>query len=247
MITCKIDSREQLLFNDLIIAYKNENVRIEKEMLTIGDIMILNDEHPILLIERKSVRDLVQSLKDGRYHDQRRRWKQFQENVPDARVSIWIEGDLFMFDIDQQTRSSLLNSLLRLQSIHSIIVYQTKDHNTFVQSLGIILDKFIKDPNHLTNVQSSTNIVNMRIYKKTLDIDENVYWKNCLSIIPNISMSTAIKISETFPSLVEFIDYVKTDPKSVLQKLASIQISTKRKLGSVASTKIIKCLTGISL
>jgi ERCC4-type nuclease len=43
---------------------------IEKKVITLGDIHFVNDEKEVLIIERKSLSDLIASIKDGRYEEQ---------------------------------------------------------------------------------------------------------------------------------------------------------------------------------
>lgn len=236
MISCVIDSREQELIKDLE-GFDN----VKSEMLTIGDLIVYNEEKPIFLIERKSVRDLVQSLKDGRYHDQRRRWKEFQNDFPDLSVSLWVEGDLMGVEMDETLRGSLLNSLFRLQSIHGVIVHHVKNRNAFVKSLKLVLEKFNKDPSHLlggSDVKSS-NTLDMRNYKKDKNGQES-FWRNCLSLISGVSQNTAMKIVQVFPTLKGFIEQDKIELE---KKLSEISIG-KRKLGKALADKIIKHVMG---
>jgi ERCC4-type nuclease len=70
----KVDVREQDLLqqiNQLLInipLYKN--IIVKTESLPIGDIIISNEKEDKLIIERKSVSDLMSSIKDGRYEEQ---------------------------------------------------------------------------------------------------------------------------------------------------------------------------------
>ena len=66
----KVDSREKDLQNKLsyyiasIPAFRN--LKIVVENLPIGDVIISNNNDDELIIERKSVNDLLSSIKDGR-------------------------------------------------------------------------------------------------------------------------------------------------------------------------------------
>jgi ERCC4-type nuclease len=234
---CIIDSREQSLLHDLEDIL-DKQVELKSEMLTIGDLILRRDENdPLLLIERKTIRDLVSSIKDGRYHDQRRRWATFQQDFPNCRISLWLEGDLLSTSMDETLRGSLLNSLFRLQSIHNVIVYMIRSRESFVKSLQLVLNKFLKDPYHLVNDKSSsTNVTDMKQYKR-ISGDQNEFWMNCLAIIPGVSLSFAELIVKEFPSLTEFIDQVRNNKEETITKLANIQ--KKRKLGQKLATKIV--------
>ncbi len=69
----KVDNREK----DLIQLLENQNVSFIKENLEIGDIQFLEKDDTnnqlLVLIERKSYLDLSNSIKDGRYKEQKNR------------------------------------------------------------------------------------------------------------------------------------------------------------------------------
>ena len=70
-----IDSRERDLYNSLdsIITDKTNEIRIENQVLDIGDVYLKSEEKDILLMERKTIPDLLASIKDGRYEEQSHR------------------------------------------------------------------------------------------------------------------------------------------------------------------------------
>ena len=68
-----LDERENQLH--YLLEEKNKelefSVVIEKKVLPLGDIVFVNDEGTdFLIIERKSLSDLIASIKDGRYNEQ---------------------------------------------------------------------------------------------------------------------------------------------------------------------------------
>ena len=65
-ISIKIDSREQLPVQP--------SFSFQMESLPLGDVCFLYDSHECILIERKSYKDFVASLKDGRWENQRIRY-----------------------------------------------------------------------------------------------------------------------------------------------------------------------------
>lgn len=70
----KIDSREGLLIQqihyliDTIINFKNLKIKVGP--LPIGDVIICDDNEDKMIIERKTLVDLLASIKDGRYEEQ---------------------------------------------------------------------------------------------------------------------------------------------------------------------------------
>ena len=72
-----LDNRENPLYekcSTILKISKNEDLILSKEVLSIGDILIqTNEGKDIILIERKSIQDLLSSIKDGRYEEQSHR------------------------------------------------------------------------------------------------------------------------------------------------------------------------------
>jgi ERCC4-type nuclease len=92
----KVDSREKDLQDKLsyyisfIPAFRN--LRVISESLPIGDIIISNNNDDILIIERKSVTDLLSSIKDGRYEEQSYRLN--GNKVHNHNIIYLVEGDI---------------------------------------------------------------------------------------------------------------------------------------------------------
>lgn len=86
-----IDVRE----HDLIEAFKKlaENTAIETAALAVGDIIIRAETSgkDVVIIERKTLADLISSIKDGRYEEQSHRLKH-AGGVPTHNVIYMIEG-----------------------------------------------------------------------------------------------------------------------------------------------------------
>jgi len=94
----KIDMRERDLItvmNDLIKNIpKYNNIKTEIVNLELGDIIIYDDtsDTNISIIERKTIKDLLSSIKDGRYDEQSYRLN--GETLPNHNIIYMIEGDV---------------------------------------------------------------------------------------------------------------------------------------------------------
>jgi len=92
----KIDVREPDLLQHInhltstIPIFKN--LIIKSEALPIGDIIIADDSNEKLIIERKSVSDLLASIKDGRYEEQSYRLNGLEQH--NHNIIYLIEGDV---------------------------------------------------------------------------------------------------------------------------------------------------------
>lgn len=89
-----IDNREHLLYEkcETILSNDRGYATIEKQVLPIGDILIKTDEgKDVMIVERKSLADLLASIKDGRYEEQSHRLKH-ASGFPSHNVLYIIEG-----------------------------------------------------------------------------------------------------------------------------------------------------------
>ena len=131
-ILCKIDNRERDLIQ--IIDFP-----ICKDNLEIGDIQIIEQENEIekllVLIERKSYKDLSSSIKDGRYKEQKNR---ILHSIPSNIRKIYLlEGNAKEFKLPKSVlQGTILNTILR-DNLH---VYFTKNINETVEWIKMILN-----------------------------------------------------------------------------------------------------------
>ena len=124
----KVDVREAELikiFESLIATIPIfKDLKIQLESLPLGDIIIYDDERnaDLLILERKSISDLLASIKDGRYEEQSYRLTGL--NQPNHNIMYIIEGDVnsqhqfkgnyFKNKFSGNANSSTTNSLEKL-------------------------------------------------------------------------------------------------------------------------------------
>ena len=92
----KVDYREASLLqqmNNLILTVPSfKSIKIKTENLPIGDIIINNETEDKIIIERKSISDLLSSIKDGRYDEQSYRLNGLDNH--NHNIFYLIEGDI---------------------------------------------------------------------------------------------------------------------------------------------------------
>jgi ERCC4-type nuclease len=92
----KIDTREAALLqqinNQVTVIPVFKNIKVISETLPIGDIIINDETEDKIIIERKSVADLLSSIKDGRYEEQSYRLNGL--NHHNHNIVYLIEGDV---------------------------------------------------------------------------------------------------------------------------------------------------------
>ena len=112
-----LDERENSLFEHIkTISINFQNIHLSKKVLPLGDILIsqtdsLDPEKDLLLIERKSVADLLASIKDGRYEEQSHRLIH-ASGFPKHNIIYVIEGGFsFLKPADKKIVYSAITSL----------------------------------------------------------------------------------------------------------------------------------------
>lgn len=92
----KVDTRESALLqqinNQVSIIPVFKSIKVQSETLPIGDIIINDETEDKIIIERKSVNDLLSSIKDGRYEEQSYRLNGL--NHHNHNIIYLIEGDV---------------------------------------------------------------------------------------------------------------------------------------------------------
>lgn len=114
----KIDNREADLVRccNYIIsispAYKDITIVVEN--LPIGDIILMKDDKEKVIVERKSIRDLAASIKDGRYEEQSYRLNGLP--IHNHNIIYLIEGDMNKFNVfkDRTEKLTLYSSMVSL-------------------------------------------------------------------------------------------------------------------------------------
>lgn len=110
-----LDNRENPLYEKCLAILnntKNQELILSKEVLSLGDISIqTNEGKDIVLIERKSIQDLIASIKDGRYEEQSHRLIH-SSGIPRHNIQYIIEGGIsFLNPAEKKLVFSAMTSL----------------------------------------------------------------------------------------------------------------------------------------
>jgi ERCC4-type nuclease len=114
----KIDVREHELIKlckyYLEISPSYKDISIEVEALPLGDAIITDGSNERVIIERKSLRDLTASIKDGRYEEQSYRLNGI--NHHNHNIIYLIEGDMNRPNVfkDKMDKSTLYSAMFSL-------------------------------------------------------------------------------------------------------------------------------------
>lgn len=183
----QLDTREQ----DLIAQIKSlisfipifKDIKIEIITLPLGDIILFDNENntPKIIIERKSINDLVASIKDGRYEEQSYRLNGLDH--PNHNILYLIEGDMNSSNRFRDTKTEKLticSAILSLNYYKGFSVIRTfnlEETATFICNTSVKLSK-----ERTTNRKAYYSIDNThytqkiceQVYEQVGGTDENV-------------------------------------------------------------------------
>lgn len=229
-----VDERETALYNFLI---RKDNT-IEKQVLTLGDIIIKDEEEIKYIIERKTITDLIASIKDGRYKEQSHRLMHTSE-IPLNRIIYIIEG-LFngQTELEKQIVYSSMVSLNQFKGFSVMRTWCLEETGIFIMNMKDKIERELKNGKKLYaftpnggEVQDYTELVKKT--KKDNITSDNI-GSIMLSQIPGISSITANSIMREYSSFSRFMEELKTNP----EKLETITITTNGKTRKINKTCI---------
>ena len=215
-----LDERETSLYDKCLLIKKD--VEISKKVIPLGDILIEHENKPFILVERKSLQDLLSSIKDGRYEEQSHRLQHSDEFSPD-RIIYLIEGMFSQLSRpgDKQMIHSAMTSLSIFKGFR---VIRTCSMQETAEWLIHMVDKIDRNLKKGIAPFLSTDIVEpvpyCTVVKKVKK--ENITPENMGEIIlcqiPGISSISAVAIMNSVGSLVKLIEILQNNP-SELEKI----------------------------
>ena len=145
-----IDVRETELITQIKLLVENSNSFkqhiIKTEALPIGDIVISNDTEDKIIIERKTIADLLASIKDGRYEEQSYRLNGLPHH--NHNIVYLIEGDVNRinrfknnFALDKQIAYSSMFSLNYYKGFSVFRSFSLEETATIICNMAYKLDK----------------------------------------------------------------------------------------------------------
>jgi len=233
-IKLTIDCREKpLLLTCQKLIEKNkkfENIQLCSQNLELGDITITDmtdNEH--LIIERKTLQDLLSSIKDGRYSEQSFRLSHY--NHPNHNILYLIEGDnmnKFFAEKDM-----IYSSMFSLSYFKGFSIFRTKDVDETAFVLCNAAYKIIKETKKLpyygknlevtengelsteivTNENHSSEYTSVIKKKKNSNITPENFGEIVLLQIPTISNVTAKVVMDEYKTLDNLMTKLKENPK----------------------------------
>ena len=243
-----IDERETLIFdhcNSLFNIQPYKSIVISKQVLPLGDFILTTDQdETVAIIERKTLQDLLASIKDGRYEEQSYRLANSVElqNIP---IFYLIEGGMSSLRTNQEKK--LIYSVIT--SLHFFKGFQTLRTYSPIETAELLLcmvDKIERNFQKGLSLKKTQSVCDNEIPKEVANYctvvkkvkKENITPDNIgeiiLSQIPGISSVTAIAIMKKFHNISFLIDEMKKHPDC----LENIQYETNGKMRKISKSCI---------
>ena len=249
-----VDERESALYG--LLTKDTPKQTIEKRVIPLGDILFTNDDESITyqIIERKSVSDLLASVKDGRYAEQSYRLGNCFPNR--HNIVYLIEGPVRDHD-----KKLVFACMASLNYFKGFSVTRTMSLAETAQYIEITADKIARELAKGTvvsvtsaslNVEATyVNVVNtvetpapnpepaatthdycsvVKVAKKANITRDNI-GQLMLMQIPGISSTISGEIMRPFATFAAFLDHLRAEP-AYLDNIVLESSGKKRKLGS---------------
>jgi crossover junction endonuclease MUS81 len=213
MINIIIDNRETELYKDIIerdLDKYKDKIKITKEQLELGDIIIKIDDdlNSTFVYERKTMNDMISSVKDGRYKEQKTRLMSNYENI-----NYIIEGTDIICSNNSHSQQLLTSIYYYSMYRDNINVLFTKNVKDTVTLILLISTKMVDKPDNFKKQSKEDKEQKEPIEyidvckiksKKISNIDKDTCYLLQLSQIPTISKQLAKNIKEVYPNLKLF-------------------------------------------
>ena len=235
-LTIIVDIREDSLYNDIfdrdLDIYKDK-IDIVKASLDIGDIHIKYNDI-LYIFERKTVKDLISSIHDGRYREQKARMLSIYNTI---QLSYIIEEDDVISSKIYSNKSAIQGAYINTMFRDNIRILFTKKISETATLLLSIAVKIIENPKRFISAENAqgdacyTDYIKLK-KKKIENIDEETCYIMQLSQIPHISNIIAKNIAKIYPTMPNLITSL-IDNDNKIKELGKIDGVGKEKAATI--------------
>jgi ERCC4-type nuclease len=255
-----LDERESALYDkiDSIVNFEGNSTSIQlfRRVLPLGDILIQTDEEKdVALIERKSLGDLLSSIKDGRYEEQSYRLVH-SSGFPPHNIVYVIEG-MFSQVRTLLEKKTILSAITSLNYFKGFSVFRTCSLSETAETIVWMAEKIERDfqkgklPSYLTQPQPQTESTASPItaanycsvvkkVKKDNVTPENI-GEIILCQIPGISSVTAMAVMKHYKTFPQLIDEIRANPQGV-ENITCENNGKVRKISKACAQNIVAYL-----
>ena len=198
-----IDERETALYD---LCPKTGKIAIEKKVLNLGDIIFANDDETsiYLVIERKSFRDLLASIKDGRYAEQSYR---LTNCFPEPHNTVYLLEGMFSTLPREEDKKLVISCMASLNFFKGFSVMRTTSIAETAQHIVYMAEKIDKE---LKAGKEGRYFVN------TSKISQNKI--EHIEVLTNDDNTPIVSAPSQTPSATDYCGVVKASKKANITK-----------------------------
>jgi ERCC4-type nuclease len=264
----KIDVRETALLQQinsnisLIPAFKS--LKVQTEPLPIGDIIINDGIEDKIIIERKTVDDLLSSIKDGRYEEQSYRLNGSTHH--NHNIIYLIEGDVNQMNkfkkIQEHEKLMFYSALFSINYYKGFSAFRSfslTETATIICNMAYKMEKDTtkkayyqqSNPNPEENVETKENMETNDDDKNYVSVVKKIKKDNItpdnigeimLCQIPGISSVTAIAIITKYKTIANLIKELELDNDTMKDLSYTNDKGQVRKINKTSIANIVKFL-----
>lgn len=189
-----IDIRENKLID--LIKIKLPTLSYQTTSLPIGDIIIRHIEDNItyeIILERKCLTDMIASIKDGRYKEQKiRLLSEITTSSNKVKIAYLLEGSTHELRL-QQDKSILIGSVISSIFRDNIPILQTSSLHDTLYLIQRLNERLIKDyKDFFPNTNYIKNTLSNSILNPIYQLNDNIVNQNIEIDNPNITSNNNI-------------------------------------------------------
>ena len=221
---------------------------IQVEKLNLGDVIISDASGvELLVIERKTLRDLAASIKDGRYEEQSYRLN--NSDTPNHNIIYLIEGDFHFYNEKymRMPKKTLYSAMFCIQYYKGFSLMRTSNINETAEYILRMTDKLSREKvkkgyynGGEKNPVKNYCVVAKKVKKNNVSVDN--IGSIILNQIPGVSSTTSLAIMQHFGSLYRLIEHLKVEVGCMDEITYTTKDGKKRHLSSTALKNIKKYL-----
>lgn len=231
-----LGQRYDAVFGDLVIPFSVQS-------LPAGDFAICDGDVYILIVERKTKSDLLCSIVDGRFREQKERLGQTQASIVFILEALLEPGLKHVKGKDRvmtpsQTESMYFSAICNLQYKHNFKTFVVRNAQ---ETLYLVSLLFKKVRNNDLDTLPKPAVVKAPKAKGEHALD-NIF-AHQLEVIPGISVTVAKKIAGMYPSAASLFQAYNEKAGDAEREtmLADIEVTNgkkPRRIGPAASKKV---------
>jgi ERCC4-type nuclease len=235
---------------------------VKFDQLPVGDIIYYDNAvsppTPVVMIERKEIKDLSSCIYSGSYKEQKLRMLKFRTKHPAVQLVYLIENFTISQKSDlikianrgappkqRKTMKVLLSSIVSTMLRDNFFVMTTQGFEGTVAFIERVFEKWPSYKSELSKRQTNVNheyLKNLKVTKKENITPEN-WFKMCLAQIQGVSIEKASCINKNYPTFKKLLSaYESLENETDREKMLKDVQCGSRKLGPVCSKRIYEYL-----